>query len=193
MRDNISRRKGLQPYQRLYVEGLFFLINPAAKILLLAAEPTAVPGFERLSVLPTPSGCVRVVCFGSAAALLFGFFGFGAWPASGSSSSASPAWNARTCTSQPDQHHFGVFDQLCHHNWTHRFPTIVRIAFRRIISVSSASKKLKGILRMFVGGAQHFENLSTGLNVQDIYFSRLRKPDLHQGRCQSCTQAAKVQ
>ena len=98
MRDNKSHRTGLQRHQRLYVEGFFFFFfNPAANILLLDVELTAVPGSGRLSVLFTPWGCVRVVCFGSGAALVFGFFGFGAWLASGSSSSALPAWNARTC------------------------------------------------------------------------------------------------
>ena len=96
MRDDISRRTGLQRQQRAHVEGFFFF-NPAANILLLAVEPTAVPGSGRLSVLFTPWGCVSVVCFGSAAALVLAFLGFGAWLASGSSSSASPAWNARTC------------------------------------------------------------------------------------------------
>ena len=43
MRNDISRRTGLQRYQRLYVEGFFFFFNPAANILLLALEPTAVP------------------------------------------------------------------------------------------------------------------------------------------------------
>ena len=91
MGDNISCRTGLEHHQRGYVEGFFFFYNPAADILLLAVEPTAVPGYGRLRVLLTPWGCVRVVCFGSAAPLVLGFFGFGAWLASGSSSSASTA------------------------------------------------------------------------------------------------------
>ena len=55
----------------------------ASNILLLAVEPTAVPGSGKLSVLFKSWGCVRVICFGSAAALVLGFFGFGGWIASG--------------------------------------------------------------------------------------------------------------
>ena len=62
MRDEISLRAQLQPQQRDYVEGFFFF-NSAANILLLAAEPTAVPGFGRLTGLFTPCGCISVVCF----------------------------------------------------------------------------------------------------------------------------------
>ena len=54
MRDGISSRTGAQRYQRLYSEGFFFFFNPAANILLLAVEPTAVPGSGSLSVLFTP-------------------------------------------------------------------------------------------------------------------------------------------
>ena len=96
MRDEISLRTEVQREQPGYVEGFFFF-NPAANILLVAVEPTAVPGSGRLSVLFTPWGCVSVVCLDSAAALVLAFFGFGAWLASGASSSASPAWNAQTC------------------------------------------------------------------------------------------------
>ena len=91
-RQHITKNRTATPFK-----GFLFFFNPAANILLRAAEPTAVPGSGRLSVLFTPWGCVSVVCFGSAAAWVFGFFGFGAWLALGSSSSASPAWNARTC------------------------------------------------------------------------------------------------
>ena len=60
-----------QGYQGLW--GFFFFLTPAANILLRDLEPTAVPRSGRLNVLFTPSGCVRVVCFGFAAALVFGF------------------------------------------------------------------------------------------------------------------------
>ena len=56
MRDDISRRTGLQRPQRGYVEGFFFFFNPAANILLLAVESTAVPGSGRRNVLFTPLG-----------------------------------------------------------------------------------------------------------------------------------------
>ena len=59
--------------------------------------PTAVAGSRRLTDPSTPWGCVRSVCFGSAGASVLGFFGFGAWLASGSSSSASQVCNAPTC------------------------------------------------------------------------------------------------
>ena len=95
MGDEISLRTELQRQQQGYVKGFFFF-NPAANILLLAVEPTAVPGSGRLSILFTPWGCVSVDCFGSAAALALAFLSFGVWLASGSSSSALPAWNART-------------------------------------------------------------------------------------------------
>ena len=86
MRDEISLRTRLQRQQSGYVQGFFFC-NPAAIILLLASEPTAVPGSGSLSLLFTPWGCVSVVCFGFAAALVLAFFGFGGWLGSGSSSS----------------------------------------------------------------------------------------------------------
>ena len=49
---------------------IFF--NPVANILLRDVEPTAVAGSGRLRVLFTPLGCVRLVCFGSAASLVLG-------------------------------------------------------------------------------------------------------------------------
>ena len=85
MRDDISREAGLQRPL-----GLLLLLQSGANILLLDVKPTGVPGFGRLSILFTSWGCVRVVCFGLATALVLGFFGFGAWLASGPSSSASP-------------------------------------------------------------------------------------------------------
>ena len=91
MRDDVFGRSGLQRYLRLYVEGFLFFFNPGANILLLAVEPNAVSGSARLSILFNPCGYVRVVCVGSAAALVFGFFRFGAWLASSSCASASPA------------------------------------------------------------------------------------------------------
>ena len=65
MGDEVCLRTDVQRQQPGYVEG-FFLFNPAANILLLAVEPTAVPGSARLSVLFTPCVCVTIVCFGSA-------------------------------------------------------------------------------------------------------------------------------
>ena len=60
MRDEISLRTEVQREQPGYVEGFFFF-NPAANILLLAVEPTAVPGSGRLSVLFTPWGQCRLL------------------------------------------------------------------------------------------------------------------------------------